>query len=196
MKCSVCKCEVDLENMIFAPKLKKSYWFCIDCYKKSKFFNADTFDKLLKNTKSMIKEKEFTKKFCDLMMEHFGELDNRFFISKDKINNGKFSTKQFNSEYCRFTISDEELLDMLEKMIPYLKKSTQKFNRNGRTLLCHYVLVILYNSYPKYNRAKIDSLKHNEEQEKQTVASISETMIKSRQNVVENNSINLQDFIL
>lgn len=198
MKCCTCKCDIESENAIYAPKRKVSYWFCLDCYKKSSYYNEKTFNILVEETRRIIREKEFTRKFCELMLEHFGELDNQFFIRKGNINKGNFSTKQFNSEYCRFTISDEELLDMLEKMIPYLKKVTQKFNRNGRGLLCNYVLSILYNSYPKYSRAKLSSENHNEEQIKQTVSinEIDESLIKRKQNIKETENLNLQEFLL
>lgn len=195
MKCEICKCEYE-ENkeFIYAPKSKKYYWFCLECYLKSKYFNKKTFDNLLKESKEIIESNRYEKMFYDLVHKTFGYLDNRFFIKKNQINNGTFKTKTYNSEYSNFKITNKELYEMLDKMLGYLIKTTSKLS--DKTSLPHYVLSIIYNSYPKYleHKCKVKEINSRNVE----VAEVTKEIIEKSKNKNENsrNNINLDEFLI
>ena len=148
MKCDICKKELTWnDDIIYAPKRKKYYWFCLECFKNTKYYKADTFQGYLNETKELINTKKLEHELVSFLKENIGFPDQRFFIKKSKINNGTFQTKQYPKKACSFKISDKELLDIYIRMKDYLIKTTKSIEITQRV---HYSLAIVYNSYPKY----------------------------------------------
>jgi len=147
MKCNICGKEVGDDELIHAPKRKVKYYFCIECYKKSKYYKVETFNTYLEETQKLLKEKKETKELMDFIKKNIGIPDSWLMKKKYEINNGKYGTKQYPQKLISFKISDVELLDMFKRMEIYLKKASANIEPSNKT---HYCLAIVYNSYPKY----------------------------------------------
>ena len=147
MKCCICSEPIEEENEIYAPKLKAYHWFCIDCYKKTKYYKEDTFELYMKETSLKLESKKTLDNLLSFIMSNIGIPDSRFYMKKEQINNGEFFTKQYPKWATRFKISDKDLLAMFEKMKDYLNKQTKNIESSNKV---HYALAIVYNSYPKY----------------------------------------------
>ena len=180
MKCCVCSEPIEENNGIYAPKVKSYHWFCIDCYKKTKYYKIETFDLYMKETLQKLEDKKNLSNLLSFINSNIGIPDSRFYIKKEQINKGEFSTKQYPKWVKGFKISDKELLIMFEKMKDYLNKQTKNIESQHKV---HYALAIVYNSYPKYldykekQRSAMDQCKKME--------SISEIKIKQTEEVIE-----------
>lgn len=193
LKCCLCKKEIDKNDAVYAPKKKSYYYFCIKCYKNRKDFNESKFQEYLKETYLKLENMEIEKKLNSWFYDNIGFLDVMFFTKRSKINNGKFSTKQFPLSNVSFSISNEELLDMCVMMETYIKKQISQLKDN--TYSTHYVLAILYNSYPKYLEYKIKN--KSIENENNIVERISDTIKnKSIQTCSIKNDLDIDDFLL
>jgi hypothetical protein len=144
MKCNSCKKEMENDEIIYAPKKKQFYYWCDECYKKSKYYTEESYLKYKKRTKEILKEREYYKKLFNFF-EQFEVLEPRFFTAVNDIIKGKYKrNKMF--EYYAITI--EELYDMTIRMEKYLKKI---YNKKQSV---YYLLAVVYNSYPKYLKWK------------------------------------------
>lgn len=191
-KCCTCNKDFKDDEIVYAPKSKKYYYFCFECYKKRKEYKEETFNIYLEQTKDRIKSKKEEQNLYSYLSSRYGYLDTRFFQKKSEINSGKFKTKQYNSEYSAFKISDIELLDMFVKMEKYLEGIVSGLK--DKSQISHYVLTIVYNSYPKYleHKKKIINLNPTHEVSKITDDKIKLGNIKTT-NV---DKLNLNEFIL
>lgn len=147
MKCCICSEPIEENNGIYAPKVKSYHWFCIDCYKKTKYYKITTFESYIKETICKIEAKKNLDNLLSFIMSNIGIPDSRFYVKKEQINKGEFFTKQYPKWSTRFKISDKELLYMFDKMKDYLNKQIKNIDSSNKV---HYALAIVYNSYPKY----------------------------------------------
>lgn len=186
-KCCECKEEFSTDKIIYAPKTKVFYYFCDECYLARKNTTQELFDKYKSETKIMFEEKEVVHKINDFFRQ-FGFLDGRFYSSLKKIRIGQFSTKKYNKE---FSITYYELLEMCEMLEDYLKKSFRSLK--DTTGAIHYILAIVYNSYPKYHKWKKEQkLKKSESVE--VVESVSH-LVKKEDSPSEEKEVDLDDFL-
>jgi hypothetical protein len=184
-KCCICG-KSPRKNYIKAPKKTALHYFCIECYKQSKWYiDEDDFEHWLKLTQEEIEQKKSERVFksqsqkelsikekselIDYLKGKYAFIDSRFYSKKCQINSGKFGTKQYPKSLVSFSISDTELLEIFIQMEDYLKKQVANVDNNGKL---HYALAIVYNSYPKYLQWKKDKMNNKVEQEVETVQHI------------------------
>jgi len=189
MKCCICSKEVVLDNCIYAPKVKSYYWFCVDCYKKTRYYKEETFNKYLEETKQRLENKKQLDELLSFIKSNVGIPDNRFYIKKEQINNGEFFTKQYPKWSTRFKISDKELLYMFTKMKDYLIRQTKNIEYHNRV---HYALAIVYNSYPKYlDYKKKQNMAMNQCKELKSVSKIVVSKVEDKKEEM----VNYNDFL-
>jgi len=166
LKCNICKDKFDREDIIYAPKKVAFHYWCIDCYKKSTWYNESKLNDYIEKTKERFEEQNvvagYSADLCTWFADNVGFLDARFYMKLANINKGKFGTKQFPLSPVSHKISNDEMYDMCLKMEGFIRKQLSSLKNKEHAV--HYVLAMLYNSYPKYlqhkyNQPKIEDVR-------------------------------------
>lgn len=197
LTCNSCKSKFDRKDIIYAPKVKAWHYWCDSCYKDSKYYNEEKYEEYLEKTKERFESQniatQYSADLCKWFAKNVGFLDIRFYMKKADINKGKFGTKQFPLSPVSHKISDEELYDMCLMMEKHIRK--QVANLKKKEHVVHYVLAMLYNSYPKYLSYKEKQPKTEDVKVVESVSSI----IEKRAGEVDSkkdDKINLDSFLI
>lgn len=186
MQCCGCK-QNSYEDMILAPKKKTKYWWHIECYKKSKYYDELMFESYLEESLNIINLKKEEKDLYDYFKDKYDfPMSNREYQKLADIKNGNFKTKEYPRGIS--PISFSELLYMFKKMEIFLSKISIKFNTTKDKF--NYHLSVVFNKYPSY-------LEHKKNQERIVVPKLKEipTEILNKKKEENNKSFNVEDFL-
>ena len=189
VKCCTCKEDFEQEDLVYAPKTKKYYYFCDDCYNARKDYKEDKYLEYKEQTAEMFKEKEIIHKINEFFRK-YGFLDGRFFANIKKIRIGEFTTKQYKKE---FSITYPEMLEILEMLKPNLDKIYNELK--DKTGAIHYLLAVVYNKYPKYKIWKKEQIEKMKVNKIEVVTSVAH-LVKKENSSSKEKDVDLNDFLL
>lgn len=173
--------------MIFAPKKKTKYWWHINCYKESKYYDNMMFDSYLEESSKILELKKQEKELYSYIKSKYDFiLSNREYQKLSDIRNGNFKTKEYPNNMP--PISYNELLYMFIKMDSFLNNIKVKFATNKDKF--NYHLSVVFNKYPSY-------LEHKKSQEKIKVIKIESIPVEILNKKKEDNkkSFSVEDYL-
>lgn len=151
-KCTCCKGDI----IISLPYSKKyvqraSKWYHLDCLKESLPEKTRVnFQALVDKTKPVVENHYYKHKIYNLLVDHYNcsMVPNSVFVKLQQIYDGTYPG-------LAIPIPPEDLIDMLERKMPYLDKNAAKKKMSGVSRFSYDLAVVMskYNSYLDWKAA-------------------------------------------